>query len=148
MLNNDELEYLQERNTRRISQIKFDIKRNRVFMQGNLHYKTLVENLEAELAQAETISKKLKNMTGAKTGLDFRTLFRAYGKAMGQMETHSRLRFGGSFGIAIDTDHHALRWQRYNRLARRIEYRLMGVDVCPLCTMSDGLHFKGCKRYE
>lgn len=60
-----------------------------------------------------------------------KTLFNAYKEARNRMEQYVARR--GFFGIAIDKDDRALKYQRYQRLARRIENRLNGERVCPFC---------------
>lgn len=65
------------------------------------------------------------------------TLFRAYRLAVRQQEYAVQARgrvFGrGSFGIACGEDEQSIRWQRYERLARRITARIEGYEVCPSC---------------
>lgn len=51
------------------------------------------------------------------------TLFRAHRAAEFHMATCVRMR-GTNFGIAVEDDDYALRWQRYDRLAAKLEERI------------------------
>lgn len=84
--------------------------------------------------------------------METRTLFRAYKEASRRKNAAIRQRAIGSFGIgtsgiATDRDEFAKTWQRYNRLTNRIEARIEGVSVCPLCVAACGAHFSYCRRH-
>ena len=81
--------------------------------------------------------------------MNFRTLFRAYSSARKEMEFAVAARWDGNHGIAVASDTHARDYQRYSRLAQRIEWRIEGVKVCPICTVraDAGFHFSNCRHY-
>ena len=79
------------------------------------------------------------------------TLFKAYKEARDEMEYYAAVR-GTKIGIAESKDDNAIKWQRYGRLARRIELRMGGYKVCTLCLgkkYPNGYtnHLSNCKRY-
>lgn len=73
------------------------------------------------------------------------TLFSAYQRVESRKDNLARRR-GQLFGIAVGEDELAREWQRWDRLTRRIEARIYGVAVCPICTASDGMHYSTCPR--
>ena len=56
--------------------------------------------------------------------MNLMTMFRAYREARGWRETYALHRPQKNFGIAIHKDYDALRWQRYNRLERKLQRRI------------------------
>ena len=67
--------------------------------------------------------------------MDQKTLFRAYIYCRDMMSASVSRRASGNFGIAVGKDENARIWQRYSRLAMKIENRLLTpeVKVCPIC---------------
>lgn len=53
------------------------------------------------------------------------TLFWAYREAMAECRQCAYARPQRNFGIAVDRDPSALRWQRYDRLAGKIQKRMI-----------------------
>ena len=83
--------------------------------------------------------------------MNLQTIFKAY--QMAEMHkaraVERRGIFGNNrFGIACNNDLFALRWQRYDRLSRRIEARINGEKVCPICIAGGEKHYWACPRYE
>lgn len=79
--------------------------------------------------------------------MQFKTLFRAY--QMAESEKNRAVeRRGGSFGIAVKKDPDALHYQKYDKLTRRIEARIEGVQVCPLCVAPYDQHYSFCRRFK
>lgn len=76
------------------------------------------------------------------------TFFDAYRKTRDRLETaiYTRLEGKGMFGIAIDRDEPARRYQRYKRLADKIELRFAGTPFCPICGFSYQYHRSTCPR--
>jgi hypothetical protein len=64
------------------------------------------------------------------------TLFSAYRQCRTAMESLAVAR-GSRQGIAVHDDNRAIQWQRYERLARKIERRLLPSKIkiknCPIC---------------
>lgn len=48
------------------------------------------------------------------------TLFEAYKESVRWQKYYSARRKEGQWGIAVDTDEYALKWQRYDRLATKL----------------------------
>jgi len=67
--------------------------------------------------------------------MDQKTLFRAYIYCRDMMSASVSRRASGNFGIAVGKDENARMWQRYSRLAMKIQNRLLSpeVKVCPTC---------------
>jgi len=67
--------------------------------------------------------------------MDQKTLFRAYIYCRDMMSASVSRRASGDFGIAVGKDENARIWQRYSRLAMKIQNRLLSpeVKVCPTC---------------
>ncbi len=67
--------------------------------------------------------------------MDQKTLFRAYIYCRDMMSASVSRRASGNFGIAVGKDENARMWQRYSRLAMKIQNRLLTpeVKVCPTC---------------
>ena len=84
--------------------------------------------------------------------MKIQTLFKAYQGAEFQKRNAADIRgklFGnGTFGIACADDKQARIWQRYDRLSRRIEARIMGEKVCPICVAPNGKLFSKCRHYK
>lgn len=81
--------------------------------------------------------------------MEFKTLFRAYKKARSEMEFAVAARCDGNHGIAVASDQPARDYQRYSRLAQRIELRIEGIRHCPTCIVraDAGFHFSNCSYY-
>lgn len=64
-----------------------------------------------------------------------KTLLRAYIVCRDRMSNCVARRERGRFGIAVGKDENSKIWQRYRRLAMKIENRLLSpeVRVCPIC---------------
>jgi hypothetical protein len=73
------------------------------------------------------------------------TLFNAYVQVRDEMESASSNR-GSSFGILANKDEFALKYQRLNRLAGKIEARFNGEWVCYSCSGLDDWHYSFCRR--
>lgn len=73
------------------------------------------------------------------------TLFRAYREARNRMSYAIENRQLRSFSIAVDCDKNARIWQKYNRLAAKIDHRFHGLKACYSCSGSS-FHFDDCKR--
>ena len=56
--------------------------------------------------------------------MNLRTMFWAYREASGWCPLSASNRRQGEFGIAVSKDYDALRWQRYDRLMRKLQRRL------------------------
>ncbi len=84
--------------------------------------------------------------------MKIQTLFKAYKGAESYKNRAAEIRskpFGnGTFGIACADDKQARIWQRYDRLSRRIEARIMGEKVCPICVAPNDKHFSKCRHYK
>lgn len=84
--------------------------------------------------------------------MKIQTLFKVYQGAERHKSRAAEIRgklFGnGTFGIACADDRQAKIWQRYDRLSRRIEARIMGEKVCLICVAPNGKHFSKCKHYK
>lgn len=77
------------------------------------------------------------------------TLFNAYRHCRDNMESLVDIREKGLWGIAIDQDYVAIKWQKNNTLARKIEYRINGENFCPICGYPRWHgHLHTCPRYE
>ena len=79
--------------------------------------------------------------------MEFRTLFRAYKRANSHKLRAAQKR-GGTFGIACGTSETSKTWQRYDRLTRRINARIEGEEICPICVAWRGSHYSTCPDYE
>lgn len=75
------------------------------------------------------------------------TLFNAYRTARDEMLRAANNR-GSTFGILASQDRNALQYQRYDRLARCIEYRFNGEAYCPNCAGRGGSHYSSCRVNE
>lgn len=77
------------------------------------------------------------------------TLFNAYRKCRDRMEDAAFNRATRN-GIAVMKDRHALKWQRYDRLAQKVELRFRGKRFCPICgcRAEINMHYSTCSRYE
>lgn len=73
------------------------------------------------------------------------TLFNVYKHCRDQMGHYRGLR-GYSFGIATEQDDWAVKFQKYQKLARKLELKVAKVKYCSLCGSPKGLHFFNCKR--
>ena len=82
--------------------------------------------------------------------MKIQTLFKAYQGAEFNKRYAAEMRgaiFGnGTFGIASADDRQARIWQRYDRLSRRIEARIMGEKICPICTAPNDYHYTNCRH--
>lgn len=82
-----------------------------------------------------------------------RTMFKAYKRAKSKMEMAASSRRSVS-GIAVHRDYHALSYQRWSQLAKKIELRFDGIPHCPLCSYPywDGErtedHFFNCPKHK
>jgi len=74
-----------------------------------------------------------------------RTIFNAYVHCRNIMEICVNCR-RSAFGIAVGKDEWARKWQRADRLARRISCRINGASACPLCAAYGVSHLSNCKR--
>jgi hypothetical protein len=84
--------------------------------------------------------------------MKIQTLFKAY-KIVERNKRHAeelrgRVFGNGRFGIAAADDQWAKYWQRQNRQSIRIEARIMGEKVCPICVAPNGNHFSKCRYYK
>ena len=78
------------------------------------------------------------------------TLFRAYQRAASRRESING-DYHGHYGIAVNKDDIARRWQKYDRIARRLEQRILErlgegytYPTCARC----GYHFAACGCQE
>lgn len=78
--------------------------------------------------------------------MNIKTLFSAYKKSEMNKSYASKSRKNGDYAIAVSSDGQAKEWQRYDRLSRRIDARINGDEVCPLCAASKGNHYSYCKN--
>ena len=79
--------------------------------------------------------------------MEFKTLFRAY-RLSEKRKRWASISYNGTYGIAVSDKPSARKWQRYDRLSRRIEARVEGERVCPVCVAPNNSHYSSCPKME
>ena len=78
--------------------------------------------------------------------MKLKTLFKVYVVVRDEMENIASRRPNGRFGIAVSADNLARQWQRLDRLADKINFRIQGKPFCPICGFWGEYHRSTCPR--